>query len=449
MKNIAEGIYRRVSKSGGGGFYERVQIDGKDTYRKLAATRLTEARALRAQHLAQYDQWRRGVVDVKNPYEASPDIPRCIYQIIQSYLAAGAPGRSRRVRSPRTLAGIKQTLDILAKWPGWKQQPIERIDVRVLENYHAWRRQHSVRIANGRTIDLELAHLNAALRWAVWQRIIPRNPIPGLERPSFKNGPTVNCRDCRPKDAKELNAIGRKLFGNVRSEVLGWQFFFEAFTGVRTGEALLCRWDAKPGQAGFIDGNCLHLARLKHGIKPYATIHPALKKLLEAMKQWRDERYPESPWYFPSLRDSAQPVDTNSLSHALRAIARKLTPGERRTSHGLRAYYVTARRSQGVDDHIIAAEIGDKTGAAIIASTYGGLPPNWMDTSIGKIDWLPLDEEPAWALLQQQAVQETECVEKQQGIEQGILDSHQNHEMSNSLQKWCTHQELNLKPADP
>ena len=35
------------------------------------------------------------------------------------------------------------------------------------------------------------------------------------------------------------------------------------------------------------------------------------------------------------------------------------------------------RRSQGASDGQIAAEIGDTTGAAIIASTYGAIPPNW------------------------------------------------------------------------
>jgi hypothetical protein len=46
------------------------------------------------------------------------------------------------------------------------------------------------------------------------------------------------------------------------------------------------------------------------------------------------------------------------------------------TSHGMRAYYVTVRRSQGIKDGQIAAEIGDKSGVALIVSTYGDLPPN-------------------------------------------------------------------------
>jgi len=47
---------------------------------------------------------------------------------------------------------------------------------------------------------------------------------------------------------------------------------------------------------------------------------------------------------------------------------------------------------------VIAAEIGDKSGATIIEKVYGGLPPNWMTTDKGKIGWLPANGEPAWKL---------------------------------------------------
>jgi hypothetical protein len=63
----------------------------------------------------------------------------------------------------------------------------------------------------------------------------------------------------------------------------------------------------------------------------------------------------------------------------------------------MRAYYVTARRSQGISDAQIAAEIGDSTGASIISSTYGAVPPNWRGG--GKIGWLPANGPAAWDAL--------------------------------------------------
>ena len=53
------------------------------------------------------------------------------------------------------------------------------------------------------------------------------------------------------------------------------------------------------------------------------------------------------------------------------------------------------RRSQGVSDAQIAAEIGDSSGAGIIASTYGSIPPNWSG-STAPLGWLPAAGAPAW-----------------------------------------------------
>jgi hypothetical protein len=43
------------------------------------------------------------------------------------------------------------------------------------------------------------------------------------------------------------------------------------------------------------------------------------------------------------------------------------------TPHGLRSYFVTQARQSGLTDAEIAMLIGDKTGPALIASTYGDL----------------------------------------------------------------------------
>jgi hypothetical protein len=60
----------------------------------------------------------------------------------------------------------------------------------------------------------------------------------------------------------------------------------------------------------------------------------------------------------------------------------------------MRSFFVTVRRSQGIADGQIAAEIGDSSGAAIIASTYGSIPPNWQGGTV--LTWLPENSPPAW-----------------------------------------------------
>jgi hypothetical protein len=66
------------------------------------------------------------------------------------------------------------------------------------------------------------------------------------------------------------------------------------------------------------------------------------------------------------------------------------------TAHGNRAFYVTALRSEGVNDGAIAFKIGDQRGAALISAVYGALPPNWASSKAGKISWLPESGKLAW-----------------------------------------------------
>lgn len=395
-KQVAEGIVRRVNDDGTpGGFYERVRIGGRDTFRKLAGSTLAEARTIRAKHLVQYAQWKNGE-NVRNPYEAE-GIRHVdgLGALVRAYVAAGCPGRKKRDRSPRCAQQARSCLERLLTWPGWSNQSIDRINVTTLQKYNAWR-SDSDNMVNGRSVDLEVLYFGAMLRWAASQRLIPRNPLAGEERPVFQTATPRKCRECRPDDANELHATARKFFAQPNSEVTGWQYLYEALTGARTSEALRNRWDAVVGQPGHIDGSILYLHRAKNGLHPWREISPVLREFLTALKAWRDRRYPSSPWWFPSPHDPDKSVSATSLVHAL---ARITPEGVSRTSHGLRAYYVTARRSEMVDDRIIADEIGDKSGAAIIVSTYGSVPPNWRDTTAGKVGWLPTDGSiPAWQI---------------------------------------------------
>jgi hypothetical protein len=48
------------------------------------------------------------------------------------------------------------------------------------------------------------------------------------------------------------------------------------------------------------------------------------------------------------------------------------------TPHGLRSYFVTRGREAGLTDAELAMLIGDKTGPAIIAQTYGDVRPDHL-----------------------------------------------------------------------
>lgn len=96
--------------------------------------------------------------------------------------------------------------------------------------------------------------------------------------------------------------------------------------------------------------------------------------------------YPNSPWFFPG-RNPAKPVSKDALSHALRKLA--LAGAKKLTSHGMRAFRVLVRRSHGIDDGIIAYELGQSSGAQIIVETYGGYPANWKNGGGPMLSWIP------------------------------------------------------------
>jgi len=162
-------------------------------------------------------------------------------------------------------------------------------------------------------------------------------------------------------------------------------------------EALKLRTDAKPYQPGWItpDGKSLYVWRAKNqqAVNPFVLIHEGLAAVLKAHKRWKDERFPDSPWFFPSYKNPDKCVDNCALGQSLRQ--RRETLGRKITSHGLRAFYVTNRRSHGIPDVQIAWEIGHTSGGQTLAAVYGGAPPHWLAGDGPKMAWLPKDK-PAW-----------------------------------------------------
>ena len=202
-----------------------------------------------------------------------------------------------------------------------------------------------------------------------------------------------------PHDTEALHEIGKLMFADIRSETLGWQFMFEAYTGLRTCEALQLRTDAKPYEAGWIspDGKsvCVRRAKNQQSVNPLVRVHEGLGAWLKAHREWKQNRYPDSPWYFPSYRNpETAHSDVGALGQALRRLEKKI--GRKITSHGMRAFYVTVRRSHGIPDIQIAWEIGHTSAGKTLASVYGGVPPHWLMDDGPKLQWLPTNGQRAW-----------------------------------------------------
>jgi integrase len=232
-----------------------------------------------------------------------------------------------------------------------------------------------------RSADLELYTLNNVLTFAVRSSLLESNPI-AHDRPKFHRSVDVkHCREFAPASGDELHRLATKLLAKPQTEPLAWQLLLEAFTGCRTSEILDLRMDAKDRtEPGYIEGDWLWLRRRKNGTNPFALIHPALREAIDAHHKWHAARFPKHPFWIPHRYNRAKPANTTGLTQALHRICPELGL-PKRTSHGLRAFYVTVRRSQGASDAQIAAEIGDATGATLIASTYGAVPPNWTGSA--------------------------------------------------------------------
>jgi hypothetical protein len=70
------------------------------------------------------------------------------------------------------------------------------------------------------------------------------------------------------------------------------------------------------------------------------------------------------------------------------------------TSHGDRAFYVLVRRSNGIHDSQIAAELNQIGGLETLRTSYGVVPQHWLEGKGPKLKWLPADRKDyAWSAL--------------------------------------------------
>jgi integrase len=116
----------------------------------------------------------------------------------------------------------------------------------------------------------------------------------------------------------------------------------------------------------------LHVKREKRGIVPWVPMLSEMEALLRDMRK-RVTSY----LLFPSPFEPEKARDASAIRHRLTAACEALGIGHV-TPHGLRSYFVTRARESGLSDAEIAMLIGDKTGPAIIAQTYGDVRPDHL-----------------------------------------------------------------------
>ncbi len=431
-RRVSKGIY--VNDNWGDTLYERPKINGNYTFRSLGTNDLETAENVLAVRRTKQLMANEGVGE--SPY-AEPKF-KTVGEVLQFYAESDyIDPRRLEKRADETRLLEKFCCDTLLLF--WDNVPLKDVRPKLCDDYMAWRiarknQSTKKRKGDGRTIvDRDLRTLSNAFHWAVRKEKMQSNPLVSQQRPKYKDSTTVkHCFEFMPEDGDQLHEIAAFFFretphpkqkrnageANVRGEFaspyrqhetdpLGWQTLVEAMTSLRTREALKLRWDAKPGEPGYIspDWKTLHVRRVKRAasISPWIEIHPALKTCLLALKEWRQTVCPQTQWFFPSLRLLAKgidkPVDRSCLSHGL--IRYKNQTGKHFTSHSLRSFFVKVRRSQGRFDSMIAAELGH-TDVATLQESYGTVPPNWLLGEAPEISWMPSTGQPAWTSINYQ-----------------------------------------------
>ena len=369
----ADGIYRYTPN--GTYYYRPVQQDGKRTYRSLKTKNLKLAK----EKFYKLQAGNGNIAENKLTVE----------DILKNYEQDGYPDETLAKRTERTEKDEKRHLALLRKF--WPMILVQDVCDPVCDRYFRWRKRNLRQGSGERSTDRELNTLHNAFKYAKRKGLIRVNPL--ADRPKYQKSSSVrHCREFCPNDADELHSAAAILFQHPNSVVLGFQMLSEAYSGLRTIEVL--KWGTKDFGSLTPDGKYLNVWRCKnqHNANPYVDVREGLEALLKAHATWKSENYPDSPHFFPSHCGGV--VDKGALSHALRRIAPTLK--KKLTSHGMRAFYVLVRRSQGASDEQIAWELGHQSNGACIRSTYGGVPENWRKGGGPNLKWLPTNVKPAW-----------------------------------------------------
>jgi integrase len=385
-KVISSGVYQdAVDKS----FWVRPWIDGRRTWRKLEATKLRYAIEEAATKKVDHSRSKLGVA--KSPYAAPAGMFKAL---AAAYVSAGCPNKRLEPRDGTFSKNEQFRLVSLLIFFGNRQSASIRIPL--LTEYAAWRKPRfkKANCSGNRSIDMELCTLSNVLTYGVMIGELEYNPI-AIGKPRFQTAAKIRrSRERAAGSGDDVHRLADFFFNSPRpkTEVMAWMTIFSALTGCRHIELRRLRMDGKgPETPGWISGNYLFLARAKKGVHPYIEIKDELAAAIDCFRNWHDERYPESPWWFPG-QDKTEQLSAGAFCYALDRACKAL--GMPKCSpHGFRAFYVTKRRSEGIMDAQIASEIGDRT-VAVIAESYGDRPPNW--TGQEKLSFLPKEGLPAW-----------------------------------------------------
>lgn len=309
-----------------------------------------------------------------------------VNDVIDNYVHDGMPDRKLNQKAATTIVTETKHLTKLRVFFGGKAaMSIARKDC---DDYRRWRTtggytwiQHGKSRkskAHDKLIDLELQTLANAFALAYRQEKLRTNPLVG--RPRYHSGKnTRHCREVAPT-SRELLIIEESL--RQRSyETIADCVMFLAFSGLRINEALPLKWSTVDWEQQII-----LVKREKQGGRNWASRNDwvAIEEDMQGLLNKMLLRRGDNEFLFPTSDTSPNPIPYQTVYGRLIRTVRLLKM-HRVTPHGLRSYFVTQCRESGLPDTEIAELIGDKSGARIIAETYGDVRPEHLRNRIKRV----------------------------------------------------------------
>ena len=368
FERLGECLYWRGAK-----IVARVRVNGKATWRGTGTENPAEARKW-------LKKWRSEEWAEENGFEPKGVVLHreraTVGELIDTYIEAGMPTRKMQQKAARSVLGERYAMNPVRAYFG--NTPAASLTLGDCDKYLDWRtsggyvakftvrgKPQTMQTRGGkRAVDLELVVLSNALNLAVRRGVLSSNPLAGRGRYTCASE-VRHCREVAPSPAG-LAKIETWLRGRKENGVADVVCFL-AYSGLRIGEALAMEWEMVSWAEKL-----LHVKREKKGITPWVPLLSEMESLLRDM-----QKRAISYLLFPSPFDPAKPVDASAIRRRLGAACVTLDLGHV-TPHGLRSYFVTQARQSGLSDAEIAALIGDKTGPAIIATTYGDVRPDHL-----------------------------------------------------------------------
>jgi integrase len=390
FQRIGKCLYRK-----GDVIIARVRINGKPAWRSTKTNDPKKARQW-------LKKWREEEWMLRTGIEPKGVVlhRKCVTvdELIDEYIKAGFPTRKMQKKAEVTLINEQACLRVLRAYFGNK--PAAGLGLADCDRFKDWRqaggffagntlregRKKLSRLKTGnRSVDLELTVLSNVLHLAVRRGMLERNPLIGRSR--YTHAAEVrHCREVAPTTAALLQI---EHWLRIRNEAGAADLtLFLAYSGLRIGEAITLDWEAVDW-----DKKVIHVHRQKRGIFPWVPILSEMATLLGEMK-----KRTTSPLLFPSPFDANTPRDDSAIRHRIAAACKALGLPHV-TPHGLRSYFVTQARQSGLSDAEIAMLIGDKSGPAIIAHTYGDVRPDHLLKQAQRIRLAVRDEAEQTALL--------------------------------------------------